>query len=373
MEDSEKKSRFEMPWNKKSSDKDISGSYMDHASSRGSDGVYEEFFLNQHDAARKNLSNSEKSATAEGKSNNTQENNTENVPSNSKDEVRESESNIASTFRNSVGGKNGKQQGKGKKRGISAAIFAALGVGGFGAVSFLGQAAMPFSLINQFIGNFDSIGVSNFTRSQRFTKWQMHPGSRSVSSEAQKFVKQHSKIYQFATGDSGEKYFKITDRQASKLSKHGIEVASDGSGGQIMRYKTSEGLDVEIVADPNQATNGRVLIDDLYDTDVDFRQSYHEGTRTWRQAVSDWFDGLAKGFLSKVDVIRNRFLGYDSSSPNKTSDYEATVKDAVGGDDFTGKTGTATPDVGEEEKVDPDTGETTTTTRSNWTDNPRVD
>lgn len=365
MEDSEKNSRFSMPWDKQNPNKDISGAYTDHASDENSDGVYDEFFLKPHDVARKSLGESEKRAAKDGSSDSS---NKDSAQGSSKDVARESENNVASSFKNLVSGKSDKRQGRGKKRGISAAIFAALSVGGFGAVSFLGQAAMPFSLINQFIGNFDSIGVSNFTRTQRFTKWQMHPNSRSVSNEAQKFVKQHSKIYQFATGDS-EKYFKITNKQANKLSKHGIEVVDNGAGGQIMRYKTTEGVDLEIVADPNQATGGRVLIDDLYDADMDFRQSYHEGTRTWRQAVADWFDGLSRGFLDKINVIRNRFSGFDADGSNSKNDFEATVKDAVGGDDFTGKTGNKAVADEEIKTEDPDTGETSTTTRTNFDTN----
>ncbi|MDD5903836.1 MAG: hypothetical protein PUC64_02550 [Clostridium sp.] len=254
--------------------------------------------------------------------------------------------NRARDFINSVsGGKNLTGKDKGKKKGffkVGGPIMAIMmTLGGYGGASFFGQMAMPISLISQFQGNFDSIGTSSFTRNQRITKWMMHPDTREVSSEANKFVKQHSKIYQFFTGDSGEKYFKITDRQKTKLSKHNIEVVDDDSVGQIMRYTAPDGRVTDVVADPSKATGGRVLIDDFYDNDVNFRSEYHKGTRTWRQAVVDWFDNLSKGFMEKIDVMRNRFVKFFSGADQETTkqEYEGTVKKAVGGDDYEGNIG----------------------------------
>ena len=244
----------------------------------------------------------------------------------------------------------------GMVRKFSPLLFITAALMTYGASSFLGQMAMPISLISQFQGNFDSIGVSNFMRTTSMTRWMLHPGTRHVSDEANKFVRQHSKIYQFFTGDTGEKYFKITDRQAKKLGKKNIEVVEDGVG-KILVY-TKKDVDgnimerYEIVADPSQATGGRVLLDDLYESDVDFRQHYHEGTRTWRQAVFDWFDNLSVRFLQKIDVVRNRFNDFIAKVFGNKEEYEGTVKRAVGGDDFTGasgKRGVYTPD---EERVD---------------------
>ncbi len=267
--------------------------------------------------------------------------------------ARESENNIksgfsspTSSFKNMVSGRSDNEQAKGKSKfsarslmkKMMPALVAGGGVAGFGALSFFGQMAMPISLINQFIGNFDSISVSNYARSSRFTKWQMHSESRNVSAEAQDFVKQHSKIYQLATG-SDENYFKISKRQAAKLKKSGINVVSDGAGNQIMRYTNADGNEVEIVADKAQAKNGRITIDELYETDSGFRNSYYEGTKTWRQSLGSWFDNLTGGFLTKISVMRNRFSDFSTGGDDSKAEYEGTVKSAVGGDDVSGSTG----------------------------------
>ena len=264
--------------------------------------------------------------------------------------------------------KNRKGRG-GRLRKLSPVLMIMMTLMTYGASSFLGQMAMPISLISQFQGNFDSIGVSTFMRSTRMTKWALLPGTRSVSDEANKFVKQHSKIYQFFTGDDGAKYFDITKRQRNKLSKHNIEVVSDGAGGQMLRYTAPDGGVTDVVADASKATDGRVLLENFYDQDVNFRQEYHKGTRTWRQAVNDWFDNLATAFLKKIDVMRNRFVKFFSGDDQEVTkaEYEQTVKDAVGGDDYKGKIGTEGAGTHDEDVPDAEGEGTHTETRENWT------
>ncbi len=292
--------------------------------------------------------------------------------------ARESENNIksglsstTSSFKNMVSGRNDDEQGKGKSKfsarslmkKMMPALVAGGGVAGFGALSFFGQMAMPISLINQFIGNFDSISVSSFTRSSRLTKWQMHSNSRKVSTDAQTFVKQHSKIYQLATG-ADENYFKISKRQAAKLKKSGIDVVSDGAGNQIMRYTNADGNEIEIVADAAQAKNGRVTIDELYEKDSGFRNSYYQGTKTWRQSLGSWFDKMTGGFLTKVKVLRNRFSDYIASKIDSKLKYEGTVKNAVGGDGISGGTSGKQLNENTEEIDDGKGGTTQQTTHS---------
>ncbi len=280
----------------------------------------------------------------------------------------------AKDFVNSVSGNRGIPGQKNKKKGflkVGGPVMAVvMALCGYGGASFMGQMAMPISLISQFQGNFDSIGTSSFTRTQKMTKWMLHPNTRDVSAEANKFVKQHSKIYQFFTGDSGQKYFHITERQQTKLSKHNIEVVDDASAGQILRYTAPDGRVTDVVADPAQATGGRVLIDDFYDNDVNFRQEYHKGTRTWRQAVTDWFDNLAKGFMDKIEVMRNRFVKFFSGADQETTkaEYEETVKKAVGGDDYEGNIGKLGVQS-EEEEYEGDDGKTHTYEYENKTSN----
>ena len=119
----------------------------------------------------------------------------------------------SNSIKNMVKGKN--NNGKKKKslaRRAGPIIAIALGLGGYGAMSFIGQMAMPFSLIAQFQSNFDSIGTSTQIRTNSWFKMQANPSSRSLSNEVKDFTKSHSKIYQAFTGNSND-YFKISTRQ----------------------------------------------------------------------------------------------------------------------------------------------------------------
>ena len=263
--------------------------------------------------------------------------------------ARQGEGNVTSDsamsgFKNSVMGSSskfgakGKGQGgfKGKMKKIAPILVAAGGIGGFGIASFFGQMAMPFSLISQLQGNFDSSGVSNYTRTKVLTKFAMHQSTRK-SGATDKFIKKHSKIFQKFTGSS-EKYFKITKRQRARLLKKGIDVIELGGGEQIMRYHAPNGNDIDIVADKGMAVGGRVAIDDIYENNSDFRDAYYEGTKTWRQSISDWFDNICRKFMTRLGIGRNRFKKFNSDQPTtKTKqDYESTV-DGATKDDYNGK------------------------------------
>ena len=170
-------------------------------------------------------------------------------------------------------------------------ILAACGIGGFGAMSFFGQMAMPFSLIAQFQGNFDSIGTSNGYRVGKFTQWQMDTESRRVKD----CVK--SRIF-------GADKFKISKKQRAKLAATGITVDDSGSF-TVMKYTNPEGVEFTVVPDSRQATGGTTLaFSDMYENNQDFRDKYAKGSRTWRGAVGVWFDNLADKFLKRLGVSR---------------------------------------------------------------------
>lgn len=275
--------------------------------------------------------------------------------------VESDDQSTAGKFKNAVqgikdikSGKIGKGKGKLKKAGPLMAILALCL--GFGGASFFGQMAMPFSLMSVLQGNFDSIGVSNLSRTNRMLGWQLKPSSRKVSTDADKFVKQHSKIYQLFTGSS-ENYFSISARQKKKFAAAGIEIKTDdASGEKVMSFKRPNGEEAIITADNFK---------EALKTDPDFDTRFQEGTKTWRKAVGSWFDKKAKGFLEKIDVIRNRFKDYKKSndSTKNKENFESTVKNATGDADVGGRTG----DAAVEEKT------TTTENRDGSTSSTTVD
>ena len=243
----------------------------------------------------------------------------------------------AGKFKNAVqgvkdlkSGKIGKGKGKLKKAGPLMAVLALCL--GFGGASFFGQMAMPFSLMSVLQGNFDSIGVSNMSRNNYLLGWQMKPKTRTVSNDADAFVRKHSKIYQKFTGKS-EKYFSLSAKQKRKFKKAGIKIVTDADTGEkVMEFKRANGEVMTVTAENFKST---------VETDNEFGAAFEQGTKTWRKAVSDWFDKVAKAFLKKIDVVRNRFKDYkktDDQAKNK-EEFENRVKDATGDGEIKGKTG----------------------------------
>ena len=269
------------------------------------------------------------------------------ITSDGMDGARQGENNVASGsasdnatsgFKNKVtGATGGKAKGKGGFKGMlkksMPMIIAGGGICGFGAVSFLGQMAMPFSLISQLQGNFDSMGTSSYMRAKTLTRMQMHPTTREWHDNTQKFVKKHSKIYSWVKGGSTN-YFKLSKRQIGKLAKKGIQVKTDG-GSQRMFFKNPDGTTTEIVADKSMAGGNKVYIEDAYAENGDFREAYFEGTKTWRQSLRAWFDKICTKFLSRIGIKRNSFKSFKNSNQvGKTeADIEGRVKGVVGNGD----------------------------------------
>lgn len=226
-----------------------------------------------------------------------------------------------SGFKNNVTGKTAqiaKSAAKGdikgliKKGGPVGIIIAMLLL--FGGGSMLGQAAMPFSLISQFQGNFDSIGTSNQLRSRRMLQIQMDDGN----------VKDCRKSTIF-----GKEKFKVTSRQKKKLAKAGITL-DKVNGVTVMKYDDIDGVTHTVTA---------ADFDNVYETDTKFHDAYYEGSRTWRGAVSDWFDDLSGKFLDWLGVHRNNFINFKKTNdPDADADnYKSTVENTADSDGVKGK------------------------------------
>lgn len=216
-------------------------------------------------------------------------------------------------FTNNVTGKKGKVGGKGavKKYGPVGIILSAFVT--FLGGSYLAQSAMPFSLISQFQANFDSIGTAFKVRTNKFLKAQTNPDTRvGLSNNVKDFVSSHSKIYQFWKRNDND-YFKISTRQKQKLASAGINVETDDLTGQsVLKFTGSDNVELTIVADARlaDASSNRFFIDDIYQTNAEFRTSYFNGARRWRGAVGAWFDGITTKFLNYLGVERGVWAAY---------------------------------------------------------------
>ena len=285
------------------------------------------------------------------------------------DGARQGENNVASGtasdsatsgFRNKVTGMGGKGKGKGKGgfkgmlRKAMPMILAGVGVGGFGAASFFGQLAMPFSFVSQLQGNFDSISVSNWVRNRTLTKMQMHSSTRTMKSNgpADKYIRKHSKIFKLATGREYD--FKFSKKQIKRLAKKGIKVEKI-NGSQVMKFVNPDGSTSSVYADRSVAeANGGKFIDDIYDNDANFREAYFEGTKTWRQSLKAWFDKICHKFLERIGIRRNLYKNFTAKNDTKLNkdSYEATANQATGDGDYGAKA--AGRGVGDKELLDKD-------------------
>ena len=209
----------------------------------------------------------------------------------------------------------------------------------FGGASFLGQMSMPFSLMAQLQDKFDSISVSNTMRYKSFFRFQTTNNGNNYN-----LVR---------VGFFSPAKFKITARQKMKLEKGGkIQVIDDvGNGRQGLLYEGKI-----VVADPADATNGRIALDDIYESDVGFRNAYTEGTRTMRGSVAAWFDERANEILDLLHVNRNSWKKYDGQDMDAETAKNKIANDADGDFDGTYKATNET----EADITDESTGKTTT-------------
>lgn len=255
-----------------------------------------------------------------------------------------------SDFLNKVTGTNGGEQ-KGKAKGFlkkKGPIFTIItmvlgGILGYGGASFFGQMAMPISLLQQFKDNFGSINIISQARTKRFVRWQTDVSSRKVKN----CIK--SRIF-------GADKFKISSRQRQKLARAGITVDSDSFDYTVMRFTGSDGVEHIIVPDSRQATDGRIAFSDAYETNMEFRNSYADGAKTWRGQVSDWFDSMADKFLNFIGINRSNWGDYRVSNDPKVNEdnYKQKVADVADSDSMDGDAHIWSKD---EDKVDQNTGE----------------
>lgn len=218
-----------------------------------------------------------------------------------------------------------------RKRGpIGFIIAAILGTGGL-----IGGAQMlqPFSLLEQFRETFNSMQTSTSLRSNNLFKMQMDSGR----------VKNPIKAKIFSSDT-----FKISSKQASKLSNQGIYYDDnfEGSGLRVLKFDDGTG-ELKIVA-ADEATAVRLTEMDLgrYDADVetgmkynaeaisfknlysdnaDFFNGYNSGSLTWRGAIANWFGTLTQKFLSSNKLTRNLFQDFQQKVAAENDGNTRTV------------------------------------------------
>ena len=206
---------------------------------------------------------------------------------------------------------DGKIKSKFKKWLATGVIFGVLGVSG----TFFGLSAFqPFSLVAQFVENFNSMHVSANTRASRFFKEQMSNGRTKNPIKG-------SAIF--------GKHFKITEKQNESLKQQGIEYDdttfkdANGKTIKVLKYDDGSGTVKIVTADArsakrlNETDLGKYNTDKikydpeaiefkiLYADNMSFFQGYNRGSMTWRGAIANWFGTRTAHFLKTNKLTRN--------------------------------------------------------------------
>ncbi len=235
-------------------------------------------------------------------------------------------------------GKVGKANGRFKKSGPLATIIAIFAV--FSLSSFLGQMSLPISFMSQINETYDSISASQGLRSNRWLRWQ-------TAKEDGK-VKDCIKAHYFKADE-----FKVSKRQKAKLAAHNITFEEDPGGFTVIKHQKSNGAIQTIVADPSQATDGRISFEQAFNSDADpeFRNNYTEGARTWRGSVGAWFDKATNKLLNRLGVKRGVWKDFKSGkSEDSINEMRNTVAENADADSADGKA--RSTDIEQTDKID---------------------
>ncbi|MCQ2571040.1 MAG: hypothetical protein MJ154_02220 [Candidatus Saccharibacteria bacterium] len=208
----------------------------------------------------------------------------------------------------------------------------------FGGGAFMGQMAMPFSLVSQFQEQFDSIGTSQNMRARKFQHWQTTSDSG--------LVRDCRKAHYFKADE-----FKVTSRMENKLGARNITFEEE-DGITVMKFKRANGEVSTIVADKSQANDERMFFEDAFNKDSEFRQKYTDGAKTWRGSVAAWYDSSMTKLLAKMGIKRGIWRDFMSGKTNGEGmeDMRNTIAGDADSDGVNGKTRTG--DIGDSEELD---------------------
>ena len=159
--------------------------------------------------------------------------------------------------------------------GIILIIVAVIGVGILSS-----QSLLPFSFVARTIDEYNGLSFSNQHRYEITL-------TKALS-------KRETKAYNTAV---------------EAFKKQGITVEAEGSATR-MTWETPDGETKSITASGRELKN---TIDDLMDTDVNFRNKYTTAVSAWRGKGSSWFDGVTTSVLNRFGLTRNRWQSWDSS------------------------------------------------------------
>lgn len=202
------------------------------------------------------------------------------------------------TFKNSVSGvaerKAPKRKFKfsAKKHGPAVALVALLGF--LGVMIFGSQTLMPFAIVNRFIEEFNTNGISSVLRSDNILDVQL----------------------------SGGGLFGLSEEQKESLKEVGITPLTTSNGTIALVYQKGKGYNVVYGSSPTEDASKSAALNaakakfdnvneaKLYSValeDKDFKNPYTTASKTWRGGNSGWYDSVMSINEAVRDFSRSRY------------------------------------------------------------------
>ena len=217
---------------------------------------------------------------------------------------------------------------------------------GFAFLTLTSQLTQPFSLVEAFRTNFNTMQVSASLRSHYTLRYQLNNRLMRNPIRAGLFGRNAT--------------FKVSEKQKSKLSNEGIRTISVDESGQVVDSNStnrntttffayeSDGQTKYVVADAGDSDavrnymirqgldmeyeNGGPRINtfmEAFDNDDTFFKKFKAGSLTWRGAIAGWFQDTTLKFLVNNKLTRNLFSTYIDKVQDSDGDAKAAMIDLV--------------------------------------------
>lgn len=273
------------------------------------------------------------------------------------DQARSAESSITSKVEGlSPKDKTSKGRGKGIFKKFGPFMLLLVLLTGGGGLLVLSQTLMPFSSVARIIQEFNSMKTVMSKRSDTMLRYQT--SSERYRSPTRQTIFRNQK-------------FNISSKQAAKLKSEGIDVIEVSVGGKtrtILAFDDGSGVKQPIVTDTDIGKIDEVELysalknnspDSNFKTtpmslsdaaEIDgFTNGYLKSSKTWKGAISGWFNRTIGNTLDRLGIDRNRFKTLknqaDIDAGNAAFKQAAENKNKMDADDTKVKTESDNPEV----------------------------
>ena len=248
-------------------------------------------------------------------------------------------------FENRVSGKTKRKKKKGPLFLLSFLLLAG------GGIIFASQSLMPFAIVNRFIEEFNSIGISSTLRADNILDYQL----------------------EYAGG-----FFSLSEDQRTAFSENEIDVVDYTAGGKrstALIFKTNSNKDVPVVSKKVlEKSSGSSIVSAIKTSsskytsleepisvekameNSKFKTNYTTASKTYRGGNSGWYDTLTNLTEARLSISRTRYSAW-TSHVLKSGEKEAFRKLASS----KRTTDRGISDYGTYSEVDSDGNETTNT------------